>query len=320
MAQQYIAIVPEKDSVLIGDHIRLTIEMSVDRPEDIKSVDFSSWRKLDNNVYTLDTVMLEPSTQPTIIGSNEWGITDGYYSTPAGSMEGWQLSGDTIRKDIIISIYDMGVYLIPAPVIQNRSGNRYPMGKPINLIVLDPNYKSPDQELQPIKPIIEEGVSWEDFKMWFYILALVLVAPFLMKWLFRKKNHEEEEVLEEVVIPAHIKALEALHDLRERQLWQQGEVKQYQSSLTDIMRQYIEDRYEIQALEMTTDEISRALRKENIDEPLTSSFERILQIADLVKFAKAQPPIDINEQFMDEAIDWIEQTKSLTIDPQDVYE
>lgn len=78
-----------------------------------------------------------------------------------------------------------------------------------------------------------------------------------------------------------------LRKLEAQQLWQQGLIKEYQSGLTDIIRTYLMERYSINAPEMTTDEVMRSLTNALFDKKYNQELINILQIADLVKFAKA---------------------------------
>jgi hypothetical protein len=97
--------------------------------------------------------------------------------------------------------------------------------------------------------------------------------------------------------------------LQGKALWQQGHIKEYQSSLTDIIRTYLKDRYGVEAMEMTTDELSQALRQTGFDQQYKDSLREILQVADLVKFAKATPDENIHQIFMDKAVDFVMNTK-----------
>ena len=110
-------------------------------------------------------------------------------------------------------------------------------------------------------------------------------------------------------VPANTIAFNQLDELKGKQLWQKGEIKTYQSELTHIIRAYLENRYKINALENTTNQIGLDLKKLNLDESLRTEVQNILQVADLVKFAKAKPSDDIHEQFMNKAIEFVETTK-----------
>jgi len=160
-------------------------------------------------------------------------------------------------------------------------------------------------EIEPIKPILTEAKNISDFLIYIYILGALLLVGIASWWFVRWQKNKEiitEPVIEKVVyIPAHTKALSALGTLREEQLWQKGEVKEYQSKLTFIIREYLENRYDVPALESTTEEIVQNISKANLDMNDVDSLKRILQVADLVKFAKAKPDESIHESFMNEA-------------------
>ena len=111
-------------------------------------------------------------------------------------------------------------------------------------------------------------------------------------------------------LPPHVVAIKALESLHHQKLWQNGRYKQYYSGITDILRTYIAARYDIGAMEMTSDEIIAAMR--TIDElPQKSSMDltEILRNGDLVKFAKAEPDSEQNENDYWRAYYFVEETK-----------
>ena len=109
--------------------------------------------------------------------------------------------------------------------------------------------------------------------------------------------------------PSHELALQQLEELEQQQMWQNGEVKGYHTALTYIVREYLENRYGIQALEQTTDEILAQLRVRDFDLALSQKLGDVLQTADLVKFAKAQPTAEFHAQAMTYARSFILETK-----------
>ena len=111
--------------------------------------------------------------------------------------------------------------------------------------------------------------------------------------------------------------MERLSNLEEEQLWQKGEIKTYQSKLTYIVREYLENRFDIQALESTTNEIVQQLNKEDIPVELRTKMREMLNVADLVKFAKASPPVTLNRDLMDNAISFVKTTKKEEIIPDE---
>ena len=86
-------------------------------------------------------------------------------------------------------------------------------------------------------------------------------------------------------------------------------MKQYHSKLTDILREYLENRFKIQALEQTTEEILFGMRNVAVDEESKAKLKRILILADLVKFAKEHPLPNENELSLNNTYDFINGTK-----------
>lgn len=110
-------------------------------------------------------------------------------------------------------------------------------------------------------------------------------------------------------LPPHVVAIKALESLHHQKLWQNGRYKQYYSGITDILRTYIAARYEIGAMEMTSDEIIAAMQSLDVPQKSAMDLTGILQTADLVKFAKAEPDPEQNENDYLRAYYFVEETK-----------
>lgn len=110
-------------------------------------------------------------------------------------------------------------------------------------------------------------------------------------------------------IPPHVVANKALIELGHRKLWQKGKIKAYYTALTSILRTYIDGRWGIGAMEMTTDEIILALRDVEMPTASRTQLIEILRTADFVKFAKAEPEGEVNEEAMNQALYFVENTK-----------
>lgn len=165
-------------------------------------------------------------------------------------------------------------------------------------------------DIAPIKTIIEEPIDIKDFYPYFAILGLIIIGAlsYILYQKYRSKASPREIVQPEVIIPAHEIALDKLTGLDEKKLWE-TDIKGYQSELTYIVREYLENRYEIPALESTTDEIVTAIKKKQMEDGHIKDMREILQVADLVKFAKSKPSINIHQEFMDKAFSFVRDTK-----------
>jgi hypothetical protein len=110
-------------------------------------------------------------------------------------------------------------------------------------------------------------------------------------------------------LPPHEVARMALERLYVQRLWQAEKHKLYYSSLTDILRTYIDGRFGVSAMEMTSDEIIEAMREVDLPQKSAMDLTQVLRDADLVKFAKAMPEAEENEAAYSAVWNFVEQTK-----------
>lgn len=168
-------------------------------------------------------------------------------------------------------------------------------------------------------PFIPEELGPRDMKRLWWIISIVVgviaiaagVAYAVVRYRRRKS-----EAPEEVLLPPHIEANKALEELHHRKLWQNGEYKQYYTILTDILRRYISRRWDIRAMEYTTDETMAALRQIDMSVDSRANIMTILRTADMAKFAKVKPEDELNEECYTMAYYFVENTK--LIDEQGV--
>lgn len=145
------------------------------------------------------------------------------------------------------------------------------------------------------------------------VLLLVIILVYFLK---KRKKVVVEEVITELLRPAHEIAIEALNELRSQKLWQQGQVKEYHIAVSDIVRTYIENRYEVNAMEMTSDEIIKSLRLIIADVSLKTKLSSLLILSDMVKFAKELPLPNENELSWEHAMDFVKQTALLSLNEE----
>ena len=116
-------------------------------------------------------------------------------------------------------------------------------------------------------------------------------------------------------MPPHEEAFRALERLYVLRLCQHDKHKLYYSTLTDILRRYIAARFEVGAMEMTSDEIIAAMREVELPKKAAMDMADVLRAADLVKFAKAIPESDENEASYQAVWDFVELTKPVEEQP-----
>ena len=166
------------------------------------------------------------------------------------------------------------------------------------------------QDIRDVKPPLPIPVSLIEALIYVGCLVLIglLVYAGYLLWK-RSKRKTPGQVYVPPARPAHIIAFEELAALKEKQLWQMGKIKEYYSEVTEILRRYVENRYQIKALEETTDEILDGLAGVQIQGDVLRAVEKILRRADLVKFAKAQPGIPEHEEMIVITGDAVDRTK-----------
>jgi hypothetical protein len=103
--------------------------------------------------------------------------------------------------------------------------------------------------------------------------------------------------------------MEALNKLRERHLPENGKDKEYYTSLVDILRQYLQRRFSINAMEMSSTQILASLRSNPETRDNQPRIKQILEIADFVKFAKVRPLPDDNVKSYNIVVNFVETTK-----------
>ncbi|MGB0883062.1 MAG: hypothetical protein ACPGSO_08900 [Vicingaceae bacterium] len=212
-------------------------------------------------------------------------------------------------QKITVTSFDSGSYTIPYFEVQINN-NLYQTGS--IQIEVRPMEVDTSKAIFDIRGPIEEPFSIIDWakENWLWIaIVFLVIAGAIALILFLKNRPEkiEEEVIE--VIPPHIIGLQKLQKLKEAQLWQNNKIKAYHSQISEIVREYLENRYDVPALENTTDEIMQSLRFKSIDPNLLEKLKQTLVIADLVKFAKEKPLANENEMSLTNAVDFIKETQ-----------
>jgi len=188
---------------------------------------------------------------------------------------------------------------------------------PLTLNVIQPFVMDTTEAITDIKPVMRPKIWWWGIIRWI-LLALLCAGLavggwYLYKWLRKKYQPSEEKPIDpELLRPCDEVALEKLDAIKEEKAWQAGEHKKYFSELTFVIREYIGRRYDVQSNEKTSDETLAAMRPvlmESEQKDLYQKLEKMLRLADLVKFAKWQPTPDENELSLRAAYEFVNETK-----------
>lgn len=218
-----------------------------------------------------------------------------------------------LHQYLTITSFTDSLYTIhPIPFV---SGNDTFWSESMALNVIQPFEVDSSLAITDIKDIEKAPIWWWGIFRWI-ILVIALIGAgigvyYLVRW-FKSKEQEEEIINPELLRPADEVALEKLNAIKEQKIWKEGKHKEYHTQLTDVIREYVNRRYEINSTEKTSDETLRALKPIFRDQrELFQRLEKMLQIADLVKFAKWHTTPDENEQGLQTAYDFVNETKEV---------
>jgi hypothetical protein len=217
------------------------------------------------------------------------------------------------HQQITISVYDSGYFAIPPfKYVLNGDTTNPLYTNPLFIEVHTVPTDTSMAKVKDIKPPLEEKFDWKWYIEYVYwgigVIVLIAIIVALTIYFTRKQKHVVVEP-ERPKIPPHVTALAALEKIKEEQIWKDGKVKEYYSAISDTVRQYIEDRFKLNALESTTDEIMIAFRSQVIDKESKERLQQMLMLSDLVKFAKMFPIEAEHNLTLQNAFDFVNGTK-----------
>lgn len=277
-AQEYTAKARlDSALILIGDHLNVCLEVTAPKGKAVYIPQLS-----DTLLAAMETSIdwIANSNFDTIINNDHY----------------------IIKQTITITVFDSGSYVFPAiPILSVDSqivAQTNPLFFEVATIAVDTT-----AAIKDIKDISKIPFTFHEFWMYVKKYALFIVAGLLVIglivyaiWRYIKKQRIQQPapvVKPKPKIKPHITALKELEKLRQKKLCEQGRTKEYYTELTDIVRKYIDDQWNIGALEMVTTEILDALKNTEIHEEVLKRLYQAFSTADLVKFAKFTPmPID----------------------------
>jgi len=277
--------------ILIGDQVKLKLE--VEYPSNIKIFLPVPADSIGNTIEVVERLKVDS----TKLENNRLKLT----------------------QEFVITSFDSGMHFIPAfPVVVTNGGIKDTVlsNAAILSVYTIPKLDSLINALKgpiDIKAPYEAPITLKEVAPW--ILGILLLAGLIFLIVYYFKHRQSDRPLfsfpQKPKEPAHVIALRKLDQIKEEKIWQQGKTKQYYSEVTDALREYIENRFGINAMEQTSEETisSFKLKKDLIDEAIFNNLKRILTNADLVKFAKFEPLPDDNNLVLVDAFFFVNQTK-----------
>jgi len=221
-----------------------------------------------------------------------------------------------ISGKYLVTSFEKGFNVIPPLPVIFSSGEiidtAYSL--PLVLTVMAPAIDT-SLAIKPIKPPVNTPISVKEVLPWVAITygGILLLTLFIaLIWIAVKRKKEPGIFQVKPKEPAHIVALRDLDRLKDEAPAEHNMVKTYYSRLTEIIRTYISDQYGLQALESITEEILMEFKLVNRENnKLNDMLKELLELADLVKFAKEDPLKTENEQHLNNAYSFVHETHKL---------
>ena len=193
-----------------------------------------------------------------------------------------------LKGSVVISSFEEGLYDLPQIVVGRMTADGVldtlvfdPMRLEVKTMPVDTATFVPHD----IKGQIRYPVTFRELLPWvglgLGIAGLIALAVWLIVRYGRKRDAEAQRRE-----PAHIVALRKLDRYRGSKMWAPEKQKAFYSGITDTLREYIDARYDIGAMEMTTAEIMKELKNTDVTADLQTGLKELFERADFVKFAK----------------------------------
>ncbi len=218
---------------------------------------------------------------------------------------------ETLSQEMLIAVFDTGVFEIPPLPFAFRNGlvSDTLRTLPVNFVI---QAMPVDTAIRDIRANMKAPVNAAEI-LPFALGAVVLgLAGYLLYLWIKKRKRKTTGIAPEIPSePEDVIALRELARLREEKPWLHRQVKLYYIRMTEILRRYIERRYDIMAMEQTTDEILATMKKTANGSAGLQRLSGILKLADLVKFAKVIPDDEENAAQIEEAIVFVNETALL---------
>ena len=274
-----------RDSIMIGEQVQWTLKATIDR-------------SIDAFFPLIDS------------------ITDGRIELLKNKgLDTLQTSSNniTVQHIYVITSFDEGIYTLPEiPLLLRHRDGKLDTAyfERLRLLVKAPVIDTTTFEPYDIKIPITYPITFMEVLPWALSgLAVLALIAFVIYVIIRRRQHKPIFFKPKPKEPPHIIALRELDKIKTDKLWQNNKVKLYYTRVTDVLRIYMEERYKIQAMEQTSDEILLTLQSMQLPGELMDKLRELLSVSDLVKFAKYQPMTDDNEKALVTAQEFVDQTK-----------
>ena len=230
---------------------------------------------------------------------------------------------DTINSDLgtfyqhsfLVTAFDTGYVVVPP--FEVKSSTDTLRSNPLMLFF---SYPAVDVsgDIKDVKtPVSVELTFWDKVRLnkakiiIGFSLLLLLILIFLL-YQRSKKRKKNKPIIKAEAMSAFQIAWERFIALQNKSLYGKGMIKDHYIELSNILRWYVEGQFKVNAGEETTDEILRDMKSMGVHRGDLGKLKKVLEQADMVKFAKAKPGVLEHEQVMKSARSFLQDTKNHT--------
>ena len=218
-----------------------------------------------------------------------------------------------IMQRIIIQSFDSGLYTLP-PLLY-VSGNDTIKSNTLALKVI-PVPVDTLKTIHDYADVANPNVKFMDYLpdfvvdyWWIFLLVILIAAGTFVWYKYIRGKKSLPLVPKKKPVPPYEAAISALNRLKGEKLCENGHEKEFYTRLTEILRIYLDKRFGINAMEMTSTQIMHSIYDNADTKPSAPVMKQILEVADFVKFAKVRPLPDDNQKAFGNAVKFVEDTK-----------
>lgn len=216
-----------------------------------------------------------------------------------------------IKQDILITSFDSLLYLLPPVQVIDGTDTISSNQVALKVSTLPVDTDNPEQ-FYDIKAVWKPLFVLADYYPLIFGVLLGLFLICVIGYLNQRLRNRKSLLpfkKEEPKLHPHLQAIRELDGIKQQKLWQQGRNKEFYTLVTETLRRYMFERFSVNAMEMTSGEILDFIKKQTEADSAYDNLKQILQLSDLVKFAKMHPLPDENDLSMMNAYLFVNQTR-----------
>lgn len=224
-----------------------------------------------------------------------------------------------INYSVPVQAFDSGTFRLPEFIYVSESDTARSNALTLNVVPVKVTADDPIAGFAP--PAEPEGKKITDalpdwLAQFWWLILLIIIAAGVAIWAFRRYKKEGTVLPKKPQPTPYEVAIKGLKELKAKNLWEQGLEKEYFTRLTEILRVYLDRRFGINAMEMTSREIMDHLYNSDLKDK-REYMRQILSVADFVKFAKVRPLPADNIAAYENAVRFVEETKPVVETPEE---